>query len=184
MTLTCDKARWTMDGEGCWACFRADRGEAQAIVGKVKEGAPHTLEVKRKKRSLDANSYYWCLLGKLAEALHISTCAAHNLMLRRYGQLEMMDGKLVYLVVPDTEEAENKALEAETYHIKPTSQTKQGRDGLDYRTYMMLRGSSTYDTKEMAALIDGIVGECRQVGIETLPPDKLAILKEGGGCTK
>ena len=33
------------------------------------------------------------------------------------------------LVVPDTTEAEETALEAETFHIRPTSQVKQGKDG-------------------------------------------------------
>ena len=42
-----------------------------------------------------------------------------------------------------------------------------------YRTYIMLRGSSSYDTKEMARLIDGLVSECKEVGIETLPPDEV-----------
>ena len=64
-------------------------------------------------------------------------------------------------------------LEAETYHIKPTSQVQKGADGTLFRTYKMLRGSSTYDTKEMSYLIDGLVGECRELGIETLPPREL-----------
>ena len=42
-----------------------------------------------------------------------------------------------------------------------------------YRTYMMLKGSSEYDTKEMSHLIDGLVSECKEMGIETLPPEEL-----------
>lgn len=84
-----------------------------------------------------------------------------------------MDGKLAYLVIPDSDNAEMKALEAETYHIKPTSQTKPGADGLMYRTYIMLRGSITYDTKEMSHLVNGLVSDCREQGIETIPPDEL-----------
>lgn len=38
----------------------------------------------------------------------------------------------------------------------------------------MLAGSSTYDTKEMSELINGLVTECKEQGIETLPPDELA----------
>lgn len=121
----------------------------------------------REKRSLDANAYYWVLLSRLAEAAGISKPRAHNLMLRRYGQM-------AYLVVPDTTEAEETALEAETFHIRPTSQVKQGKDGKAYRTYTVLAGSSTYDTKEMSELINGLVAECEEQGIETLPPEELA----------
>lgn len=127
----------------------------------------------RKKRSLDANAYYWQLITKLASCLQISNPAAHNLMLRRYGQMECIDGKLIYLVLPNTDEAEERAIEAENYHIKPTSEIRTGSDGELYRTYIMLRGSSTYDSKEMSRLIDGLVSECKEVGIETLPPEEV-----------
>lgn len=134
-----------------------------------------TLAVKvyRKKRSLDANAYYWQLITKLAEASGISKNRAHNLMLRRYGRLEEVDGHLIYVVVPDDDEGENKALEAETYHIKPTGEVKVASDGTPFRTYIMLRGSSTYNTDEMSNLIDGLVSECQEMGIETLPPQEL-----------
>jgi hypothetical protein len=33
----------------------------------------------------------------------------------------------------------------------------------------------------MAHLIDGVVDECKEVGIETLPPDELARLKTEWG---
>ena len=128
----------------------------------------------REKRSLDANAYYWVLLSRLAEMAGISKPRAHNLMLRRYGQNLMIAGQMAYLVVPDTTEAEETALEAETFHIRPTSQVKQGKDGKAYRTYTVLAGSSTYDTKEMSELINGLVAECKEQGIETLPPEELA----------
>ena len=38
----------------------------------------------------------------------------------------------------------------------------------------MLAGSSTYDKKEMSELINGLVTECKELGIETLPPEELA----------
>jgi hypothetical protein len=131
------------------------------------------------KRSLDANAYYWLLIGKLSKVQNISTTYCHNIMLRRYGVLEEIDGKPVYLVIPDTDEAEKKADEAETYHIKPTSNVREGNDGKMYRTYMLLKGSSQYDTAEMSRLISGLVDECRQCGIETLTPAELASMMEG-----
>ena len=131
----------------------------------------------REKRSLDANAYYWQLLSKTAEVMGMSKPYAHNYFLRRYGQIEIFDGKAVYVVIPDTEESEKRVFEAETYHLKPTSQVKEGNDGRMYRTYMMLKGSSSYDTKEMSKLIDGLVTEARENGIETLPPEELERMK-------
>ena len=45
-------------------------------------------------------------------------------------------------------------------------------------------GSSTYDTAQMSRLIDLIVQDCREQGIETLPQEKLAGMMEEWGCTK
>lgn len=42
-------------------------------------------------------------------------------------------------------------------------------------------GSSTYDSREMAVLIDGVVSECRDIGIETLPPDEIACMNQEWG---
>ena len=131
----------------------------------------------KKKRSLDANAYYWQLLTKVAQKQDMSIPFAHNYFLRRYGQIEIFDGKAVYVVIPDTDEAEKRVFEAETYHLKPTAQVKEGNDGVMYRTYMMLRGSSDYDTYEMSKLIDGLVTEAKENGIETLPPDELERMK-------
>ena len=50
----------------------------------------------------------------------------------------------------------------------------RARDGAAFRAYIMLRGSSTYDTREMSELINGLVSECREMGIETMTPDQLA----------
>lgn len=134
------------------------------------------LSEHKKGRSLNANSYYWALLGKLARALNISTSYCHNVMLRRYGVLEIVDETPVYLLFPDTDEAQTKADEAETYHVKPTSNVREGKDGKMYRTYMLLKGSSRYDTAEMAALISGLRDECTNVGIPVETPDEIANL--------
>ena len=45
----------------------------------------------RKKRSLDANAYYWVLVTKMAEALKVSKPFMHNHLLRKYGQTEMFN---------------------------------------------------------------------------------------------
>ena len=153
--------------------FEADQdisGQLDALQGKELH---ITAGPWRRKRSLDANAYYWVLLSKMAEAVKISKPRAHNLMLRRYGQPLIIDGARIYIRIPDTEKAEEMALEASEFHIRPTSEVVAGNNGVDYRTYVMLLGSSQYDTAQMSHLIDGLVGECKGIGIETVPPDEL-----------
>ena len=157
MTVQCDRDDIGRE----WDTLR----KSEKLVFSVKE--------YKKKRSLDANAYYWLLVTKLAKVLNLSKPHLHNLLLRRYGQPEIIDGQMVFLVLPDSESGTRKADEAETYHIRPTSQVKTGVDGKMYRTYVMLRGSSTYNTAEMSELIDGLVSECREQGLETLPADEL-----------
>ena len=157
MTVQCDRD----DIGGEWDDLRKN----ERLVFSVKE--------YKRKRSLDANAYYWVLVTKLAKVLNLSKPHLHNILLRRYGQPVIIDGQMIFLVLPDSESGTRKADEAETYHIRPTSQVKTGVDGKVYRTYVMLRGSSTYNTAEMSELIDGLVSECKEQGIETLPEEEL-----------
>lgn len=150
---------------------RIDTAEAVELSGL--DSLDVEIRKQRKKRSLDANAYYWKLASEAAEALHVSKPYIHNYLLRKYGQIEIIDGQGVYVVLPDTESAQKAIDEAQSYHLKPTSQVKEGKGGVMYRTYMMLKGSSEYDTKEMSRLIDGLVSECKEMGIETMPPEEL-----------
>ena len=43
------------------------------------------------------------------------------------------------------------------------------------RTYF---GSSSYDTREMSVLINSIVDDCKEQGIETMTPDELKSMVE------
>lgn len=129
-----------------------------------------------KRRSLNANAYYWVLVGKMAEKLQISTARLHNRHLRECGYREMMGDKVVYVVIP--EDQEEDVLEQETFHLAPTSQVKWGDDFKLYRTYAMLRGSHTFNREEMSRLIDLTVEEAKECGIETLTPDELRRMME------
>ena len=122
---------------------------------------------KRKKRSLSQNDLYWALVTEIANVMRISKSEVHNVMLRRYGQPERIEGRLVAVTIPDTEKAWKQALLAEEYHVRPTSQVKLGTKNQMFRTYILLRGSRTYDSREMTILIDGTIDEAKQLGINT-----------------
>ena len=177
LTGKINSVAFSVDGKPL-VSFELDQGQSSLKMAQEYNGATVALKVSkyRAKRSLDANAYYWSLLGKLAAALNISNNYCHNIMLRRYGVPEEFDGKPVYIVIPDTDEADKKASESETYHIKPTANVREGNDGNMYRTYILMRGSHGYDTAEMSRLISGIRDECQQCGIPVETPDEIAQL--------
>ena len=127
----------------------------------------------REKRSLTANAYYWVLVGKISDVTGRSNAEVHNMLLRRYGVPEIVNGEMIAVMVPNTEEAEKEVLQKEIYHLKPTSMIRGDRRG-----YVLLKGSSDFDSKEMSRLITGTVEEAEEIGIETLPPEELRRMLE------
>ena len=125
----------------------------------------------RKRRSLNANAYFHVLAGKIAEATGQSHTEAHNHLIAEYGQ---MDAEVQNIIMDD----EIPYLRLETLHLRPTTATRLMDNGKLYRVYYVMRGSHTYDTKEMARLIDGTVSEAKELGIETLTPDELERMKQ------
>lgn len=136
-------------------------------------GRMYEIKEYHERRSLTQNAYYYVLLSKVADALRMSKTELHNRMLRDYGQIAIIGDKLVPVSVPDTEEGEKDTLRQEHFHLKPTSSVREGRDGVNYRTYVLLRGSHEYNTTEMSILLDGLIQEARTLDIETLTPDEL-----------
>lgn len=150
-------------------------GKKQDCLKYLIDAPDGNYEVKehRERRSLSQNSYYWSLITKLSAIVPERLSATHNRMLRDYGQIEIMSARTINVVLPDTDETEEKVLQAETFHLKPTSQVIKG-----FRNYVMLRGSSTYNSDEMSKLLNGVIEECKQSGIEVLPPDELKRMYE------
>lgn len=162
--------RWTADESGEWLCIRAQN--ARKLLATVEEGKLYTVELKphRERRSLDANAYAWVLMGKLAEKLKIPQTVIYQHFVREIG------GNRDTLCVK--EEAAEKLVEAWKSHglgwVADTMPSKLP----GCVNVIVYYGSSTYDTAQMSRMIDLIVDECKEQGIETLTPDKLAAMKE------
>lgn len=144
--------------------FSTDQNVAEAA--QIFSGKDIDVKLKRhkEKRSLDANAYYWCLLTKLARIHGWSNAEAHNRMLRDYGQYEQVEGQLIVVPLPDTDQTEREVLNKMEYHLALSSKITIMK-GETKRVYLLLRGSSTYNTEEMARLISGLIEECRYSGI-------------------
>lgn len=123
----------------------------------------------RKKRSLDANAYMWVLLQKMAEVLHTSKDELYLEILSRYGVFTHV------IVKPHVVDR----VKAEWRLVKDLGEVNvNGTTGNQLQCYF---GSSTYDTKEMSVLIDGLVSECKELEIETLPENEIERMKEMWG---
>ena len=144
--------------------FSTDQNIEEALQTFSGKEIDIRLKQHREKRSLDANAYYWCLLTKLARIHGWSNAEAHNRMLRDYGQYEQVEGQLIAVPLPDTDQTEREVLSKMEYHLALSPKVTIMK-GETKRVYLLLRGSSTYNTEEMARLISGLIEECRYSGI-------------------
>ena len=142
------------------------------IVEELKNDNKLNIELKkyREKRSLDSNAYAWVLLGELQNFLNIPKEEIYRDLIRNIGSYE---------VIPVRDEAVEKFRQAWSKNGIGwvTETTKSKLDG--YTNIIAYFGSSTYNTKEMTRLINLLVEECKQFGIETKSQEEIdSLLKE------
>lgn len=138
---------------------------SSAVTAAVSNGKDFKQE--RKKRSLDANAYYWKLLNEIGNVLKKSKDELHIEMLQSYGQHEPVSVRSDIDVMGYFK----------YYKVNGISHV----NGKEFTHYLVYKPSSEMDSKEMSILIEGVVQEAQQLGIETLPPHKLAgMIKEWG----
>ena len=130
-----------------------------------------TIDIHRKKRSRDANAYFHVLVDELRQVLNISFSACKNHLITSYGQIEYIGDEAAVI---KTNVPPEQMREQETLHCKPIA-VRDPEEGVYW--YRVYRGSHTYNTKEMATLIEGTISECQTQGIETMTPDEIARLK-------
>ena len=118
----------------------------------------------RKKRSLDANAYFWVLADKLAAKLNIPKEDIYRAAIKDIGGNS------------ETVCVKNKAVERLC--------KGWARNGLGWQTdtfpsklegctnVILYYGSSTYNTAQMTLLINNIIDDCKEQGIPTMTPEE------------
>ncbi len=137
---------------------------------ELKDG-PVNVEIKkyRKRRSLDANAYAWELIGKLAGAMELSPAEVYRELIRDIGDVSE--------VVCVKNEAVQRLRSGWTHNgLGWFSETFPSRI-YGCTNVVLYYGSSTYDTKQMSALIDAAIEACKIYGIPYKTPEELASLK-------
>lgn len=129
-----------------------------------------TAKKHREPRSLNANSYAWVLMDKLAAKMHIAKESLYK------GYVKNIGGNNDHMYIAD--EAVGRFCDAwESYGLGwLTDVTLSGQKGVS--EVIAYYGSSVYDTEQMSRLIDLVVQDCQSVGIETKDPNDIASMLE------
>ena len=161
--------------EGGWLMVKPERedlGKAMSVVRNHKNRV-YDLEVKehRKKRSLDSNAYAWTLINKLADVMRIPPTEVYRQAIQDIsGNSE---------VIPIKDEAVEQFKQAWSHNGIGWLCRDMGKSKLPgYQNLMVYYGSSVYNSKQMSALIDHLVQDCKALDIEALPPEKLSLLMD------
>ena len=122
-----------------------------------------SIEIKkyRKKRSLDANGMLWACIGEIANVLRADKWEIYLQMLKRYG-------KYTYICVKP---AVVEAVKAQWRECEEIGKIDiNGKEAVQMLCYF---GSSTYDTKEFSVLLDGVISEMREIGLQSPPTEEM-----------
>lgn len=128
-----------------------------------------TIDHKKKKRSLNANSYTWKLCTEIANVLRTSKEEVYISMLKRYGQSSVIS------VVDQAAELFKRSVK----YCENFGESEL--NGKNFKHIKVFMGSSEYDTRQMSILIDGIVSEAKELNICTMTPREIEQLKEQWG---
>lgn len=170
MEFISDSWRWTLDQDGQWLCLRTSG--ASRLCDQMEDGKDYKVVITqhRKKRSLDANAYAWVLIDKLAAKLDRTKADIYRQYIREIGGVSE--------TVCVLEKAAEKLMDGWAKNgIGWQSDTIPSKiDGCV--NVILYFGSSTYDSAQMSRLIDMIVQDCKEQGIETMTPQELDAVKE------
>lgn len=179
MEAKADRLRWTVDQDGTWLQLLMPDGAAARRYAEEHRDKPQRVQLTtwRKKRSLTANAYAWALLDKLSVALRLPAVEVYRQLIPDVG------GNAIHMCIP---------LDGLEQLRRIWSGNGRGwlvdiigvSDAPGMIDIVLYYGSSVYDTAQMARLIDLIIGECRENGIEHLPPDKINAMLEAWDAKK
>ena len=154
----------TLDGKVEYILTSQDKPTAELNDLSDKE---LSVEIKpyRKRRSLDANAYCWVLCQKIAEKIGGTKEDIYKEAIRKAGQFD-------FIAVTDS--AADQFLKA--WQSKGLGWYAEALESKieGCKKIMVYYGSSVYDSKEMAHLIDYIVSECKEQGIGTATPEEIS----------
>ena len=132
------------------------QGNTKIITVQI--GKDEELNVKKKKRSLNSNNYFWELLGKLCEEMNLNVIEEYRKRVKELGIFRQWE--------IERENTPTFEIMWESKGIGWFIEKVDEKGDLDIINAYY--GSSSYNSKQMSRLIDNLVQDCKEIGIETL----------------
>lgn len=130
------------------------------------------LYVKKKKRSKDQNSYFWELLQQLCYEMNLNVIQEYKKRVKELGIFKQWE--IDTINVPTFEK-----LWSDRGIAWFTEKVEEIGNKTIINAYY---GSSSYNSKQMSRLLDNLVQDCKEVGIQTL--DMLEIERSDNDKTR
>ena len=171
--------------EGGWLMIKPERedlGLAMAFLRRFKSGKLYsvTLKLFQKKRSLDANQKLWALINEMSAILKLTPEEIYQGYIPDVGDN--------YRVVPVLPEDINQFAEdwcrGHIGRMVEDAGPCRKRDLMGYRNLICYRGSSEYDVPTFSRLLELVMQDCRQLGIETMSERERSLMMEEWEATK
>lgn len=144
----------------------ADRRDLSLVDGKNFDG--YTLILKKEKpKSVNINSYMWQLCDKIGKRIRATKMDVYRKAVREVG---------VYIdtLIPAGREEEYKRMWAHNGEGWFAEESGRWKGQTVFKAYY---GSSVYDMEQMRRLVDYVVDEATDLGIETRTPLEIAHLQ-------
>lgn len=150
----------------------------QNAVQKLKELKEDTLSLdiakSTKKRSLNANAYYWVLADEIAKTM--STKGNKPMTAREVYREHIMDVGAFYMFPVRKDKVENFTRVWESNGIGWICEDMRESNFEGYQVMKCYYGSSQYSTEEMSRLLELAIADAKELGIETMTPNEIAEL--------
>lgn len=157
------------------------RGSAMRFV-RTKKDKPYDLTIKehRNKRSNDANAKLWSLINEMSVLLRLPPEEIYQ------GYIPDVGGnfKIVPVKPEDIPDWEKDWCRGHIGRMVDDMGPCRAEDLKGYHNLKLYKGSSEYDTTQFSRLLELVMQDCRQLGIETLSEREKSLLLEEWGKTQ
>ena len=160
-----------------WLVFRLDKSHNH-LLGKLNktlqsEEISLVIDKWRKVRGLTANSYLFVLLNQLAPKLNESLGNQYVKAIKDYGQCFKGIAMHKEALKIFEQDWNNKATTLQHSISMVDVINEFTSKGVEWVEIIAWRGSSQYDSKEFSILLNGVIEDCKEQGIETMTADEI-----------
>lgn len=137
----------------------------------LQDDKEYTVSIKEysKKRSVSQNAYLWVLLDQIGIKQNLSKEEVYKIYIKDYG---------VFNIVPIKNEAVDSFIQKwEKNGLGWVCDKLEKSKLTGYTNVVAYFGSSTYTSQEMQRVLNAVVTDCEEMGINTMPMDDIMLLK-------